>query len=210
MIRPKLRNGSNRTLTFHYRDKKITESQAREKQVDVHANRSHRRLGRRVDGLCNKKEISIVNTTELIEVEDFIPITVQEKPKPIERPKLRFNCKSSMTGWMLMTISTSMSQSVKMRRYLIITSSKSKKKSLKPLRNALLKSCLHYQTEKENFFEFISKNIRYSQLAHETRTQGRVFISFIVEPDGSISHVDCIFIPCPKVERLFARNESGS
>ncbi len=38
-------------------------------------------------------------------------------------------------------------------------------------------------------FEFISKNIHYPQEAKEKGIQGRVFIGFIVEKDGSISNV---------------------
>ena len=37
--------------------------------------------------------------------------------------------------------------------------------------------------------EFISKNIQYPQTAREKGIQGRVFIGFIVEKDGSVSHV---------------------
>ena len=37
--------------------------------------------------------------------------------------------------------------------------------------------------------EYIAKNIKYPQIARETGIQGRVFTSFVVEPDGSISNV---------------------
>ncbi|MBR5082689.1 MAG: TonB family protein [Bacteroidales bacterium] len=37
--------------------------------------------------------------------------------------------------------------------------------------------------------EYIGKNIKYPQIARETGIQGRVFVSFVVEPDGSISNV---------------------
>lgn len=37
--------------------------------------------------------------------------------------------------------------------------------------------------------EYISNNIQYPQVARETGIQGRVFIGFVVEPDGSISNV---------------------
>lgn len=38
-------------------------------------------------------------------------------------------------------------------------------------------------------FEFLSRNVRYPRLAQETGIQGTVFVSFIVEPDGSISNI---------------------
>lgn len=40
--------------------------------------------------------------------------------------------------------------------------------------------------------EFIAKNIQYPQKAQETGIQGRVFVSFVVEPDGSVSNVKVI------------------
>ena len=37
--------------------------------------------------------------------------------------------------------------------------------------------------------EFIQKNIKYPMMARESDIQGRVFVNFVVEPDGSISNV---------------------
>ena len=37
--------------------------------------------------------------------------------------------------------------------------------------------------------EYVAKNIKYHQIARETGIQGRVFVGFVVEPDGSVSNV---------------------
>ena len=37
--------------------------------------------------------------------------------------------------------------------------------------------------------EYIQKNMKYPMLACESDIQGKVFVNFVVEPDGSISHV---------------------
>ena len=37
--------------------------------------------------------------------------------------------------------------------------------------------------------EFIQKNIKYPMMARESDIQGRVFVNFVVEPDGSITNV---------------------
>ena len=37
--------------------------------------------------------------------------------------------------------------------------------------------------------EYIQKNLKYPMMARESDIQGRVFINFVVEPDGSISNV---------------------
>lgn len=38
-------------------------------------------------------------------------------------------------------------------------------------------------------FKFLSENVRYPKLCHELGVQGRIFINFVVEKDGSISNV---------------------
>ena len=37
--------------------------------------------------------------------------------------------------------------------------------------------------------QWISKNVQYPQTAMELNEQGKVYVSFVVEPDGSISNV---------------------
>lgn len=37
--------------------------------------------------------------------------------------------------------------------------------------------------------EFIAKNIKYPPMARESGIQGRVFVNFVVEPDGRVSNV---------------------
>ena len=38
--------------------------------------------------------------------------------------------------------------------------------------------------------EYLAKNIKYPQMARESGIQGRVFVQFVVEPDGSVSNVN--------------------
>jgi protein TonB len=40
--------------------------------------------------------------------------------------------------------------------------------------------------------EFIQKNIQYPMTARENGIQGRVFVNFVIEPDGSITNVTAI------------------
>ena len=39
-------------------------------------------------------------------------------------------------------------------------------------------------------FEFLSENIRYPKLCHDFGVQGRVIVRFVVEKDGSITHIE--------------------
>jgi len=41
----------------------------------------------------------------------------------------------------------------------------------------------------QRFSNWVRDNIRYPQIAHENGIQGKVFIGFVVEPDGSVSNV---------------------
>lgn len=41
-------------------------------------------------------------------------------------------------------------------------------------------------------FQFIQKNVQYPMVAREQGIQGRVFVSFIVDKDGSISNVEIV------------------
>lgn len=41
----------------------------------------------------------------------------------------------------------------------------------------------------EAFYYFLGKNIRYPTVARDNETQGKVIIKFIVEVDGSLSHL---------------------
>ncbi len=44
-------------------------------------------------------------------------------------------------------------------------------------------------------FEFLSENIRYPKLCHDFGVQGRVIVRFVVEKDGSISHIEKMMAP---------------
>jgi TonB family protein len=44
----------------------------------------------------------------------------------------------------------------------------------------------------ENLYRKIGKNLRYPTDARKKRIQGKVFVKFIIEPDGSISNVEAV------------------
>ena len=46
-----------------------------------------------------------------------------------------------------------------------------------------------YPGGEQKLMEFIAKGIKYPQIARETGIQGRVFVGFVIEPDGSVSNV---------------------
>ena len=46
-----------------------------------------------------------------------------------------------------------------------------------------------YPGGEAKLYEYLGKNIKYPQIARESGIQGRVFVNFVVEPDGGVSNV---------------------
>ncbi len=44
----------------------------------------------------------------------------------------------------------------------------------------------------EAMYDYIGKNLKYPELAKEKDIQGRVFVQFVIEKDGSITNVKCL------------------
>ena len=51
------------------------------------------------------------------------------------------------------------------------------------------------------FRNFIQKNLSYPEIAAENGIQGRVFVSFVVEPDGSVSNVKVLRGVDPAIDK---------
>lgn len=52
----------------------------------------------------------------------------------------------------------------------------------------VIESMPKFPEEIENMFKFLAENMKYPETARNNGIQGRVFINFIVEPDGSITN----------------------
>lgn len=140
-----------------------------------------------------KKEVSTVGNRQIVEVEDFIPITVQEKPKPIERPQVAIQMEIVDDGEDVeddFDIEATVSQNEAIPEFVTVEIDDEDIVEATPIRVAEVMP--EFPGGNLKLLEFLSKNIKYPQLARETGTQGRVFISFIVEPDGSISNVELL------------------
>ena len=59
--------------------------------------------------------------------------------------------------------------------------------------------------DSNKFREYISKNLRYPEIAAENGIQGRVFVSFVVEPDGKVSNVRVVRGVDPSLDREAVR-----
>jgi protein TonB len=59
--------------------------------------------------------------------------------------------------------------------------------------------------DSNKFREFISKNLRYPEIAAENGIQGRVFVAFVVEADGRVSNVRVVRGVDPALDREAVR-----
>ena len=46
-----------------------------------------------------------------------------------------------------------------------------------------------YPGGEKKLLEYVGKSVKYPQIARESGIQGRVFVNFVIEPDGSVSNV---------------------
>ena len=60
------------------------------------------------------------------------------------------------------------------------------------------------------FYEYLGQNVKYPKEAQKNRTQGRVFLSFIVEKDGQLSHIEIMRGVSPDINEEAIRVVSGS
>ncbi len=59
--------------------------------------------------------------------------------------------------------------------------------------------------DSNKFREYIQKNLKYPDIAAENGIQGRVFVAFVVEPDGSVSNVRVVRGVDPALDREAVR-----
>jgi protein TonB len=59
--------------------------------------------------------------------------------------------------------------------------------------------------DSNKFREYIAKNLRYPEVAAENGIQGRVFVQFVVEPDGRVSNVKVIRSVDPALDKEAVR-----
>jgi periplasmic protein TonB len=136
----------------------------------------------------NRSEIIIPHATEIIDVIEMIPITIPKPPpptdlaqidivknnEPVEIPELKFNTEGT--------------------EKLVIA-------DLPPVLQVpekcedpntifvAVEQMPEFPGGNRVLFEYLSKNVKYPRLAQEIGIRGTVYVSFVVEPDGSISNV---------------------
>lgn len=137
-----------------------------------------------------KQEIRTFDgTTEAIP-DDLVPVTVQEKPQPIEKPKV-------------VNMITVVDNNEEIESEIDIDVNVEEDEPIEPtipidiiedeiveeVPFIIVENMPTFPGGEKKMMEYVAKNVKYPQLAKEVGTQGRVFVSFVVEKDGSITNV---------------------
>ena len=140
----------------------------------------------------DKREIdpSLLRQTEVVE-EEMVEITKQEEPKPqpVEVPKQTTQLEIVQDDVEVedIEINAEVDQTEVIEEYVPVEVEEEEVVEQEIFQ--IVEEMPAYPGGDQKLMEFIAKGIKYPQIARETGIQGRVFVGFVVEPDGSVSNV---------------------
>jgi protein TonB len=140
----------------------------------------------------DKREIdpSLLRQTEVVE-EEMVEITKQEEPKPqpVEVPKQTTQLEIVEDDVEVedIEINAEMDQNEVMEEY--VAPEVEEEEVVEAEVFTIVEEMPSYPGGDQKMYEYLGKNIKYPQIARESSIQGRVFVNFVVEPDGSVSNV---------------------
>ena len=140
----------------------------------------------------DKREIdpSLLRQTEVVE-EEMVEITKQEEPKPqpVEVPKQTTQLEIVEDDVEVedIEINAEVDQTEVIDDYVPVEVVEEEVVEQEIFQ--IVEEMPAYPGGDQKLMEFIAKGIKYPQIARETGIQGRVFVGFVIEPDGSVSNV---------------------
>ena len=140
----------------------------------------------------DKREIdpSLLRQTEVVE-EEMVEITKQEeqKPQPVEVPKQTTQLEIVQDDVEVedIEINAEVDQQEVIEEYVTVEVEEEEVQEQEIFQ--IVEEMPSYPGGEQKLMEYVAKNIKYPQIARETGIQGRVFVGFVVEPDGSVSNV---------------------
>jgi len=140
----------------------------------------------------DKREIdpSLLRQTEVVE-EEMVEITKQEEPKPqpVEVPKqtTQLEIVQDDVETEDININADVQQDEVIEDY--VAPEVVEEDVVEQEIFQIVEEMPSYPGGERALLEYVAKNIKYPQIARETGIQGRVFVGFVVEPDGSVSNV---------------------
>ena len=140
----------------------------------------------------DKREIdpSLLNR-EVVVDEEMVEITKQEeqKPQPVEMPKQTTQLEIVQDDVEVedIEINADVDQNEVIEEYVPVEVEEEEVVEQEIFQ--IVEEMPAYPGGDAKLMEYVAKNIKYPQIARETGIQGRVFVGFVVEPDGSVSNV---------------------
>ena len=140
----------------------------------------------------DKREIdpSLLNR-EVVVDEEMVEITKQEEPKPqpVEVPKqtTQLEIVQDDVETEDIEINAEVEQNEVIEEY--VAPEVVEEEVVEQEIFQIVEEMPSYPGGERALLEYVAKNIKYPQIARETGIQGRVFVGFVVEPDGSVSNV---------------------
>ena len=140
----------------------------------------------------DKREIDpSLLTREVVIDEEMVEITKQEeqKPQPVEMPKQTTQLEIVQDDVEVedIEINADVDQNEVIDDYVPVEVEEEDVSEQEIFQ--IVEEMPAYPGGEQKLMEYVAKNIKYPQIARETGIQGRVFVSFVVEPDGSVSNV---------------------
>ena len=140
----------------------------------------------------DRREIdeSLLRQTEVVE-EEMVEITKQEEPKPqpVEVPKQTTQLEIVEDDVEVedIEINAEVDQTEVIEEYVPVEVEEEEVSEQEVF--TIVEEMPSYPGGDVKLYEYLGKNIKYPQIARESGIQGRVFVNFVVEPDGSVSNV---------------------
>ena len=140
----------------------------------------------------DKREIdpSLLRQTEVLD-EEMVEITKQEeqKPQPVEVPKqtTQLEIVQDDVETEDLNINAEVEQNEVIEEY--VAPEIEEEEVVEQEIFQIVEEMPAFPGGDQKLLEYVAKNIKYPQIARESGIQGRVFIGFVVEPDGSVSNV---------------------
>lgn len=138
----------------------------------------------------DKRElVDIGRTAEVVE-EEMVEITKQEqKPQPVEVPKQTTQIQVVEDDVEVddVEINAEVDQNEQLEEYVPVEIEEDEVVEQEIF--TIVEEMPEFPGGMNKLAEYLAKNIKYPQMARESGIQGRVFVNFVVEPDGSVSNV---------------------
>lgn len=135
-------------------------------------------------------------TTEVIE-EEMVEITKQEQPKPqTEAPKPQVTkieiVEDDVEVEDDLDLNAEVSQDEIIEEYTYEAPAMEEEEIVEAEIFKVVEEMPEFPGGAAKLLEYIGKNVKYPMMARESDIQGKVFVQFVVEPDGSISKVQLL------------------